>query len=114
LEAATPKRTRLTSTQWKIRKLGALKYEIYNDAQTEDGKHAIVRLLEEGTKPHKILPKNKKALRWEVGATPHFAKVVLHPGFEGRRFIERTLNRSDLKARFEKFIRVKLKQNLKL
>lgn len=36
-----------------------------------------------GTRPHKILPKNRKALRWAHGNDFIFAKSVKHPGYIG-------------------------------
>ena len=36
-----------------------------------------------GTKPHKIRPKNRKALRWPNGGGFRFAKSVNHPGYKG-------------------------------
>jgi len=40
-----------------------------------------------GSKPHKILPKNKKALRWTSGSVFQFAKSVNHPGYKGDEFL---------------------------
>jgi hypothetical protein len=36
--------------------------------------------LQEGTKPHVIRPKRKKALRWIVEGVTYFSKKVQHPG----------------------------------
>lgn len=47
-------------------------------------------ILEEGSKPHIITPKDKKALYWK-GAT-HPVKKVNHPGTKGFHTIEDTLN----------------------
>jgi len=46
-------------------------------------------MLNDGTKPHTIIPKRKKALRW-VGAGGRFAfaKKVRHPGTKAMQFIE--------------------------
>lgn len=41
-----------------------------------------------GTKPHKIFPKNKKALRWAGGGAFHFAKFVNHPGYRGDNYMQ--------------------------
>jgi hypothetical protein len=41
-----------------------------------------------GTKPHKIHPKNKKALRWAGGGAFHFAKFVSHPGYRGDNYMQ--------------------------
>src|SRR5258706_247497 len=44
-----------------------------------------------GTKPHVILPKNKKALYWPGAAHP--VRKVNHPGSKGYAFMERILDR---------------------
>ncbi len=36
--------------------------------------------LEEGTKPHVIRPKNRKALRFRIGGRVIYATIVHHPG----------------------------------
>ena len=41
-----------------------------------------------GTKPHRIYPKNKKALRWSGGGAFHFAKWVNHPGYRGDNYMQ--------------------------
>ncbi len=46
------------------------------------------RLVIFGTKPHKIYPKNKKALRWSGGGAFHFAKFVNHPGYRGDNYMQ--------------------------
>lgn len=46
-------------------------------------------ILEEGSKPHIIKPKNKKALYWKGAAHP--IKQVNHPGTKGKPVIEPTL-----------------------
>lgn len=48
--------------------------------------------LEEGTKPHIIKPKSKKALYWNGASHP--VKQVRHPGTKGDPLIERTLKQS--------------------
>lgn len=40
-----------------------------------------------GTVPHKIRPKDKRALRWASGGKFRFAKVVNHPGYRGDAYI---------------------------
>ncbi|MZK53674.1 hypothetical protein [Clostridium beijerinckii] len=47
-------------------------------------------ILEEGSKPHEIRPKNAKGLYWKGAAHP--MKVVHHPGTKGFHTIEDTLN----------------------
>ncbi|MGL5712424.1 MAG: hypothetical protein ACRCX2_05340, partial [Paraclostridium sp.] len=47
-------------------------------------------ILEEGSKPHVIRPKNKKALYWRGASHP--VKQVNHPGTKGKPIIEPTIN----------------------
>jgi len=47
-------------------------------------------VVEEGSKPHEILPRFAKALAFEWKGAIRFFKRVQHPGFPGRRFVERT------------------------
>jgi hypothetical protein len=42
-----------------------------------------------GTRPHVIMPKNKKALRWASGGRFFFAGKVNHPGYRGDAYIIR-------------------------
>lgn len=43
-----------------------------------------------GTRPHKIRPKDKKALRWVgAGGRFSFAKEVNHPGYRGDAYLNR-------------------------
>lgn len=48
-------------------------------------------ILEEGSKPHIIRPKNKKALYWKGAAHP--VKAVNHPGTKPRAIVEPTAKR---------------------
>jgi len=68
--------------QWDLERVAPFQYRFFNP----DGD--IVLFLEEGTKPHIIKAKNKKALRWKEDGHIYFAKKVKHPGFEARRFVE--------------------------
>jgi hypothetical protein len=43
-----------------------------------------------GTKPHKIKPKNKRALRWASGGAFAFAREVSHPGNKPDKWMDRT------------------------
>lgn len=47
--------------------------------------HAIFVQL--GTRPHVILPKKKKALRWASGGRFFFAGKVNHPGYRGDAYL---------------------------
>ena len=46
------------------------------------------RLVIFGTKPHRIYPKSKKALRWSGGGAFAFAKWVNHPGYRGDNYMQ--------------------------
>jgi len=46
-------------------------------------------MLNDGTKPHKIFPRRKRALRWVgAGGCFAFAKFVRHPGTKAMKFVE--------------------------
>ena len=45
----------------------------------------------EGTKPHEIRPKNKKALSWPLMAFDYPVKRVMHPGTKPNDFLGRGL-----------------------
>lgn len=77
-------------------KTGAMLQSLFNRAipngrmvghDTERAPQAI--WVTQGTKPHVIQPKNKKALRWPVGNGFVFAKKVNHPGYIGDNYIAR-------------------------
>lgn len=83
-EAATHHRTgRLVRSIYKARIPGG--WTIGHDLQ--HAPHA--RFVVEGTRPHLITPKNKKALRWPVGGKFAFAKEVRHPGYKGDNYLQR-------------------------
>lgn len=63
---------------------GGNEYSIYLSHGVEYG-----AILEEGSKPHVIKPKNKKYLYWKGAAHP--VKEVNHPGTKGFKTIENTL-----------------------
>ena len=75
-------------------KTGALVQSLYNRAiptgravghDTQRAPYAGYVNL--GTRPHVILPKNKKALRWVRGNKFAFAKKVNHPGYRGDAYL---------------------------
>ncbi|RXM79581.1 hypothetical protein DP144_01885 [Clostridium tetani] len=66
---------------------GINEYSIYLSHGVEYGE-----ILEEGSKPHVITPKNGKALYWKGAAHP--VKKVNHPGTKGFKTIENTLEGS--------------------
>lgn len=110
LRARTPKATRQTSEAWKARRIGPFKYEVFNTKTTEDGAITIVKLLEEGTKPHKITLKpnsTAKALHWQKGTKDFFAKSVQHPGYKARQFVKAVIEDDRV---FEEFTRMFLQK----
>jgi len=114
LEAATPKKTRITSRSWKVEETGTPgKFKLVNTALTRNKKYSIVKLLEEGTDPHVIRAKNAKALHWQKGSKHFFAKQVQHPGFEGRQFVKKTLNNVGNDERFQRQLAIQFKKELK-
>jgi len=63
-----------------------------------------------GTRPHKIVPNKKKALRW-VGPNGFiFAKIVNHPGYRGDDYMETA--KDDAIALFNKFVDNAMKESL--
>ena len=75
-------------------KTGALFQSLYNRStgngravghDTQRAPQAEFVLL--GSRPHKILPKNRKALRWAAGGKFFFAKGVNHPGYRGDPYL---------------------------
>ena len=73
-----------------------------------DLRHAPhARFVIEGTRPHLITPKNKKALRWPVGGKFAFAKEVKHPGYRGDNYLQRAAALAP--AVFELHVNQKLK-----
>lgn len=49
--------------------------------------HPAVNLVLQGTRPHLIRPRRRKALRFEAGGGRVFAKVVRHPGTRPNNFM---------------------------
>ena len=97
----------------KHHKTGALWRSVYK-AQTPSGwfighdqQHAPhARFVIEGTRPHLITPKNKKALRWPSGGKFIFAKEVKHPGYKGDNYLQRAAAMAP--AVFERHVNQKL------
>lgn len=48
-------------------------------------------MVNDGTRPHDIYPRNAQALRFRVGNRTVFARVVHHPGTRARPFLDRAL-----------------------
>lgn len=43
--------------------------------------------VHDGTRPHEIVPRRAKALRFEIGGRVIFAKRVMHPGYIGNPYL---------------------------
>lgn len=48
-------------------------------------------MVNDGTRPHVIRPRNARVLRFRVGGQVVFARVVNHPGTRARPFLDRAL-----------------------
>ena len=70
--------------------------------------------VHEGTAPHSIFPKNKKALRWvpQGGGAFQFARVVHHPGTKSDPFLFNALKnkKDDIRNIFAKYTKTALKE----
>lgn len=55
--------------------------------------HPKVRFVLDGTRPHIIVPRRAKALRFTVGGDVVFARRVRHPGTQPNDFLGRALRR---------------------
>lgn len=98
-------------------KTGALFQSLYNRA-IRDGRsvghdprrapHAIHLIF--GTKPHKIVPNKRKALRWVGPAGFMFAKAVNHPGYRGDDYMLQA--RDDALSQFQKISANALRRTL--
>lgn len=53
--------------------------------------HHAVRFVLDGTRPHIIVPRRAKALRFEAGGSVVFARRVRHPGTKANNFLGRAL-----------------------
>lgn len=58
---------------------------------TVESNVAYAPYVHDGTRPHRIRPRNRQALRFNVGGQVVFAKVVNHPGTRARPFLVRAL-----------------------
>jgi hypothetical protein len=76
----------------------------------DTGRAPYAKFVLFGTKPHTIVPKTKKALRWAGPNGFIFSKIVNHPGYRGDDYMETAKN--DALARFSQFVDKALKDNL--
>ena len=61
----------------------------------------VARILEFGSRPHVIRPRNAKALKFNVGGRTVFARSVNHPGTRPYRWLERSGERGGAYAKAE-------------
>jgi hypothetical protein len=64
--------------------------------------------VHEGTKPHEIRPKNKKALAFEIDGKEIVVKKVMHPGTEPRPFLARAVE--EVVPMIPQFVKARLRQ----
>ena len=84
-------------------KTGALRRSLYNrlipggrEVGNDPSIAAHARFVHWGTRPHVIIPKNKRALRWVSGNGFAFAGRVNHPGYRGDPYL---INAADAAVR---------------
>ena len=63
-----------------------------------EGDKGYGKYVHEGTKPHVIKPKSKKALYFVKGGNKNFAKVINHPGIKGEPFLDNALQAQEEKV----------------
>ncbi len=51
----------------------------------------LAGFVNDGTRPHRIVPKNGSVLRFTVGGRVVYARVVNHPGTRARPFLDQAL-----------------------
>ena len=86
IEAATARHAKtgtLERSIFKARTAGG--WELGHDTQVAP--HA--RFVHDGARPHVIVPRKRKVLRWPGGAQFIFARRVNHPGYSGDAWLRR-------------------------
>lgn len=84
--------------------------EVHTNNHTVRGEVGTTRLitiyLHQGTKPHNIMPRNKRVLRWADGGGFVFARRVKHPGTKKDPFIFDAADAQEaaIVSRFDKII----------
>lgn len=56
--------------------------------------HPATQYVLFGTKPHTIKPRNANVLRFQVGGSTVFSKIVHHPGTKPNNFLRKALEES--------------------
>lgn len=70
--------------------------------------------VDTGSRPHVILPRRAKALRWTTRGGPRggvmFARRVQHPGFRGHFYVRRTADR--IRPRLDRLMRALIQREV--
>lgn len=82
--STSPVRTGRLADSHRVTRWGRGGYRV--DARTTYALYVI-----KGTKPHKIYPRNKKALRWVSRGEVRFAAWVQHPGTRANPYLQEAL-----------------------
>lgn len=53
--------------------------------------HPATTFVIHGTRPHVIVARRKKMLKFQIGGTDHFARMVHHPGTKANDFLMKAL-----------------------
>ena len=98
-EKRTPRKSGITANAWDLIDNNNGTFSFVNPYGE------VILYLEEGTEPHIIKPKNKKALRWKnTNNISIFAKWVNHPGTAARKFVESIVEDESLYHKFEEVL----------
>jgi hypothetical protein len=73
---------------WELDQVGDLDYRIRSAVE-------YAAAVNEGTKPHDIVPVRGKALRFVIGDQVIFARRVRHPGTPPNPYIDRAISRTE-------------------
>lgn len=98
-------------------KTGALFQSLYNrqipngrQVGHDPGRAPHAAFVNFGTRPHKIYPNKRKALRWPGPNGFIFAKVVNHPGYVGDAYMVKAAD--DAVAQFNTILDAALKESI--
>lgn len=71
----------------------SIQYQVNYPSATVETQEKYGSMVESGTRPHLIVPKNKKALFWKGAMNPY--KAVHHPGTKANPFFQRGVDKSE-------------------
>mgnify|MGYP001221486015 CR=1 FL=1 len=98
MENSPQKHGRLAGS-WKLNQQGDMMYMIGTSV-------AYAAVMNDGSDPYEIFPRNASALRFEIGGQVIFAKRVKHPGIRGTGYIDRSIEQAE--NRGQEFIEMAL------